>query len=220
MSLKCCIFDFDGTLFDSMFIWDQAGELYLRSQGKTPLPSTAEDLRTMSLRQAAQYFQTTYALPFPVEEIMEGINRTVEAFYFHDALPKPGVTALLEQLRQAGVAMGIATATDRYQIEAALRRCGLEQYFDAIFTCSEVGHGKERPEIYRMALEHLGADRGSCVVFEDALHAVKTAKADGFPVVAVYDVSEPRQDQLIALADCYLTDFSHPEDFWKFAAAL
>lgn len=220
MSLKCCIFDFDGTLFDSMFIWDQAGELYLRSLGKTPLPSTAEDLRTMSLRQAAQYFQTTYALPFPVEEIMEGINRTVEAFYFHDALPKPGVTALLEQLRQAGVAMGIATATDRYQIEAALRRCGLEHYFDAIFTCSEVGHGKERPEIYRMALEHLGADRGSCVVFEDALHAVKTAKADGFPVVAVYDASEPRQDQLIALADCYLTDFSHPEDFWKFAAAL
>ena len=220
MSLKCCIFDFDGTLFDSMFIWDQAGELYLRGLGKTPLPSTAEDLRTMSLRQAAQYFQTTYALPFPVEEIMEGINRTVEAFYFHDALPKPGVTALLEQLRQAGVAMGIATATDRYQIEAALRRCGLEHYFDAIFTCSEVGHGKERPEIYRMALEHLGADRGSCVVFEDALHAVKTAKADGFPVVAVYDASEPRQDQLIALADCYLTDFSHPEDFWKFAAAL
>ena len=220
MSLKCCIFDFDGTLFDSMFIWDQAGELYLRGQGKTPLPSTAEDLRTMSLRQAAQYFQTTYALPFPVEEIMEGINRTVEAFYFHDALPKPGVTALLEQLRQAGVAMGIATATDRYQIEAALRRCGLEHYFDAIFTCSEVGHGKERPEIYRMALEHLGADRGSCIVFEDALHAVKTAKADGFPVVAVYDASEPRQDQLIALADCYLTDFSHPEDFWKFAAAL
>ena len=202
MSLKCCIFDFDGTLFDSMFIWDQAGELYLRSLGKAPLPSTAEDLRTMSLRQAAQYFQTTYALPFPVEEIMEGINRTVEAFYFHDALPKPGVTALLEQLRQAGVAMGIATATDRYQIEAALRRCGLEHYFDAIFTCSEVGHGKERPEIYRMALEHLGADRGSCVVFEDALHAVKTAKADGFPVVAVYDASEPRQDQLIALADC------------------
>ena len=220
MSLKCCIFDFDGTLFDSMFIWDQAGELYLRGLGKTPLPSTAEDLRTMSLRQAAQYFQTTYALPFPVEEIMEGINRTVEAFYFHDALPKPGVTALLEQLRQAGVAMGIATATDRYQIEAALRRCGLEHYFDAIFTCSEVGHGKERPEIYRMALEHLGADRGSCIVFEDALHAVKTAKADGFPVVAVYDASEPRQDQLIALADCYLTDFSHPEDFWKFAAAL
>lgn len=220
MSLKCCIFDFDGTLFDSMFIWDQAGELYLRGLGKTPLPSTAEDLRTMSLRQAAQYFQTTYALPFPVEEIMEGINRTVEAFYFHDALPKPGVTALLEQLRQAGVAMGIATATDRYQIEAALRRCGLEHYFDAIFTCSEVGHGKERPEIYRMALEHLGADRGSCVVFEDALHAVKTAKADGFPVVAVYDVSEPRQDQLLALADCYLADFSHPEAFWKFAAAL
>ena len=55
MSLKCCIFDFDGTLFDSMFIWDQAGELYLRGLGKTPLPSTAEDLRTMSLRQAAQY---------------------------------------------------------------------------------------------------------------------------------------------------------------------
>ena len=215
MNIKCAIFDFDGTLFDSMFIWDNVGDVYLRSQGVKPTPSMRKDVKTLSLYQSACYLQKEYALPFSVEEIMAGINRTVEHFYIHVVQPKPGVVDFLERIKAKGIPMCIATASDRYQVEAALRRCGMEQYFDAIFTCSEVGHGKDEPVIFRKAMAHFGADRSNTVVFEDALHAVQTAKADGFTVAAVYDDSEQRQLEIRTLADCYIPDFEHTENFWR-----
>lgn len=96
---------------------------------------------------------------------------------------------------------------------------GIEALFDAIFTCSEVGHGKDEPVIFRRAMEHFGAQRGSTVVFEDAIHAIETAKKDGFTVAAVFDESEKRQDEVRALADCYITSFEHLEQFWAMTAA-
>ena len=207
MKIKCAIFDFDGTLFDSMFIWDSVGEIYLRSLGKEPRPSMREDVRALSLYQSACYFQKEYDLSLPVEQIMTGINQTIEHFYIHEVLPKPGVVDFLKRMQKTEISMCIATASDRYQIEAALSRCGLEHYFDAIFTCSEVGHGKDEPVIFQKATEHFGADRSSAVVFEDAIHAIQTAKADGFAVVAVFDSSEKRQAEIRNLADCYITDF-------------
>ena len=219
MKIKCAIFDFDGTLFDSMFIWDSVGEIYLRSLGKEPKPSMREDVRALSLYQSACYFQREYDLSLSAEQIITGINQTIEHFYIHEVLPKPGVVDFLERMKKAEIQMCIATASDRYQIEAALSRCGMEHYFDAIFTCSEVGHGKDEPVIFQKAMEHFGADRSSTVVFEDAIHAVQTAKKDGFSVVAVFDSSEKRQTAIRDLSDCYIADFNHTEEFWKFASA-
>ena len=85
--MKCAIFDFDGTLFDSIFVWDNAGEVYLRSQGVEPKPSMREDVRSLSLHQSACYFQTEYGLPHTAEEIMSGINAVVEHFYIHEIQP-------------------------------------------------------------------------------------------------------------------------------------
>lgn len=218
MKIKCAIFDFDGTLFDSMFIWDSVGEIYLRSLGKEAKPSMREDVRALSLHQSACYFKNEYALSLSVEDIMTGINQTIEHFYIHEVLPKSGVVDFLKQMKKAEIPMCIATASDRYQIEAALSRCGMEHYFEAIFTCSEVGHGKDEPVIFQKAMEHFGADRSSALVFEDAIHAIQTAKADGFAVVAVFDNSEKRQTEIRDLADCYIADFGHTEEFWKFAS--
>lgn len=214
MKLKCAIFDFDGTLFDSMFIWDNVGEIYLRSLEKEPKPSMREDVRALSLYQSACYFKQEYDLSLSVEEIMRGINQTIEHFYIHEVLPKPGVADFLKRMHKDGISMCIATASDRYQIEAALSRCGMEHYFEAIFTCSEVGHGKDEPAIFQKAMEHFGADRSSAIVFEDAIHAIQIAKDDGFAVVAVFDSSEKRQAEIRNLADCYITDFEHTEEFW------
>ena len=218
MKIKCAIFDFDGTLFDSMFIWDSVGEIYLRSLGKEAKPSMREDVRALSLHQSACYFKNEYALSLSVEDIMTGINQTIEHFYIHEVLPKSGVVDFLKQMKKAEIPMCIATASDRYQIEAALSRCGMEHYFEAIFTCSEVGHGKDEPVIFQKAMEHFGADRSSALVFEDAIHAIQTAKADDFAVVAVFDNSEKRQTEIRDLADCYIADFEHTEEFWKFAS--
>ena len=218
MKIKCAIFDFDGTLFDSMFIWESVGEIYLRSLGKEPKPSLREDVRALSLYQSACYFRKEYDLPLSEEQIMSGINKTIEHFYINEVMPKPHVTEFLDEMKQKGIPMCIATASDRYQIEAALSRCGMSHYFDAIFTCSEVGYGKDEPVIFRKAMEYFNSDRSSSIIFEDALHAIKTAKNDGFTVVSVFDDSEKRQDEVRAISDCYIRDFEHTEDFWKFAS--
>ena len=116
--------------------------------------------------------------------------------------------------------MCIATATDRYQAEAALKRCGMLSFFSDIFTCTDVGHGKDEPVIFRRAMEHLGTTRSDTVVFEDAYHAAKTAKADGFITVAVFDSHEPRQEELHSVSDCFIEDLIQTEHFWRFAYGL
>ena len=216
MNIKCAIFDFDGTLFDSMFFWDSVGEIYLSSLGLKARPSFREDIRAMSLYQAACYVRKEYELSLSEEQIMAGINQTLEHFYIHEVIPKPGVIEFLERMKKAEIPMCIATATDRYLIEAALRRCGMEHYFETILTCGEVGYGKDEPVIFQKAMELFDADRSSTIVFEDAIHAMQTAKADGFTVVAVYDSSEKRQEEIRDLADCYIEDFKHTEGFWNY----
>ena len=217
--LKGLIFDFDGTLFDSMFIWDTAGEVYLRSIGKEPETDLQKILKPMSLLQSAEHIREKYQIPLSIEEIMDGVNRTVEGFYFHTVEPKLGVIAFLEELYRRNIKMCIATATDRYQVEAALQRCKMCHFFSEIFTCTEVGSGKDRPDIFRKAMEHLQTNHSTTAVVEDAYHAVYTAKQDGFYVVGVHDSHESRQQELLHLADVYLLDYFDLTNFWEFASA-
>ena len=214
--LKGAIFDFDGTLFDSMFVWETAGEIYLSSLGINTKENLKNSLKSMSLVQSAIYIAEKYNLKLDTQEIMDGINKTVENFYFYTVQPKQGVIELLELLKSMNVKMCIATATDRYQVEAALKRCDMDKYFSEIFTCTEVGFGKDEPIIFQKAMEHLDTSKDDTVIFEDAYHAVKTAKSNGFLTVAVYDSSEDRQSEIRLLVDCYLNDFTQVDTFLKF----
>jgi len=211
------IFDFDGTLVDSMFIWDTAGETYLASIGRKTSEDLQSVLKPMSLCQSAAYLREKYQIDLSVEQIIDGINRTVEEFYFYSVKPKPGVCEFLEALFRRDIRMCIATATERYQVEAALKRCGIEQYFSEIFTCTEAGSGKDQPMIFRKAMEHLGTDRRNTLVVEDAWHAIRTAKNDGFLVAAIYDSYEELQSSVREAADIYLMDYLDLNHFWKFA---
>lgn len=218
--LKGAIFDFDGTLFDSMFIWDTIGETYLRSIGYEPKENLNEVFKTLSLYQAAHYYQSEYGVTLSADEIMTGVNNMVERYYREEVIPKPGVIGFLERLRQNGVIMCIATATDDYLVRATLERCQMDRYFSEIFTCNSVGSGKDKPYIYREALAHLGAEKAKAIVLEDAVYALKTAKNDGFVTAAVYDRYEKNQVEVKALSDFYITDYSAAENFWKFASAI
>ncbi len=219
MKIKYAIIDFDGTLFDSMYVWRTAGETYIRSLGKVPKPSLWESVIALSSLQAACFLKEDYALDQSVAEIMAGVDQTVEQGYFYDVQPKPGAVRFLDEMKQAGIRMCVATASERYQIVAALKRCGIDHYFDAVFTCTEVGHGKDEPNIFREALEFFGADRSNTVIFEDAVHAIETAKNDGFTVVVVYDEYEEEQEKIRQLGDLYLEDFTNTESFWEFVSA-
>ncbi|MGN0486322.1 MAG: HAD family hydrolase [Acutalibacteraceae bacterium] len=218
--MKGAIFDLDGTLLDSMFVWDTVGETYLRSLGYEPQEDINEKFRSFSLRQAAGYYRSVYGVTLTEEEIMAGINQAVEKQYLYEVEAKTGIPEFLKALSDAGVKMCVATATDHYLVEAALKRLGLDGYFSEIFTCTEVGAGKQEPLIYREALRHLGTDKDKTVVFEDALYALQTAKNDGFLTAAVYDCREKYGEKMRELADFYIEDFSDSDHFLKSASAI
>ena len=219
MRIRGAIFDVDGTLLDSMFIWDTIGETYLRSIGYEPREKLNEVFKNMSLFQAARYYRTEYGVTLSIDEIMNGVNAMLERYYRFEVSLKPGVAELLAQLQASGVKLCIATATDRYLVEAALERCGVLSCFGEIFTCNEVGHGKDEPDIFEAALRFLGTRREETLVFDDALYAVRTAKEAGFPVAAVYDSHERSQAEVRARSDLYLEDLTQLVELQKFLSA-
>ena len=208
--IKGAIFDLDGTLLDSMFIWDTIGEDYLRSLGKEPHEDLKETFMTLTLEEAAEYYREHYGVTLSVKEIVDGVNGMVEEIYRTRVTLKPGVAEYLSWLLENGVRMCVATVTDRYLVEETLERLGILHFFSDIFTCAEVGYGKDKPIIYRKAQEYLGTKKEETYVFEDLTFALKTAKEDGFRTVGVYDRHESGQDELMKLADHYVRDFTDP----------
>lgn len=201
------IFDVDGTLLDSMAIWEDAGARYLRSAGIEPAPDLGKILFPMSLDDGVAYVKREYRLEETEEELREAVLKQVEIFYKEEAPLKDGAREMLAKIAQAHVPMIVATSSDKEQIRAAFQRLGIEKYFQKIWTCTDAGAGKDKPDIYFQCAKMLGSAPEHTLVFEDALHAATTAKQAGFPVVGLYDrFSEEGQDELKKLADLYAGD--------------
>jgi len=212
MKHKGVIFDLDGTLLDSMSIWDNIGGKYLRTLGLDPADDLQDKIKIMSLLQSARLLRERYCLPYTEYEIMLQINTLIEEQYRSFVPLKPSVSAFLQRLNKSGAVLCIATATDRFLVDAALERLGVAGYFKFIITCGEVGCGKDEPLIFQRALELLNTRLDDTVIFEDALHAIRSAKAAGFTVVGVHDASAASDEEAIkSIADSYIYTF----DEWK-----
>lgn len=200
--IKGVIFDVDGTLLDSMPAWKDASLRYLASLHVEGEKDLSEKLERMSIEEGAAYVKERYQLEQSPEEIAAGTVKIVEDFYVHEAKLKPGVRDLLEKIEEQKIPMVIATSSIREHVEAALKRLGVFSHFRQVFTCSEVGMGKRQPEIYERAGGYLQANPEEICVFEDALHAVATAKKAGFYTVAVYDAANGKDwTEITGLAD-------------------
>lgn len=203
------IFDLDGTLLDSMHIWSEIGLLFLKNKGIEPPPGIEDDFVKMSMVQAAEYYIKNIDPKATVMDIVNEVNALVQDFYFNEVIKKDGVTEFLEFLKNKGVKMCVATATDKHLVKKALERNGLLDYFTEIFTCSSVGAGKDTPVIYNVALEHLGTNKETTYVFEDALYAIETAKNAGYKIIGINDVSEKSSPQEVKkLCDYYVNDYT------------
>lgn len=143
--IQGAIFDADGTLLDSMGMWDTVGERYLASLGIPARPGLREILFPMSLTQCAAYLKQTYGLPQSCQAIADGINESIFTFYRDEVQAKAGAKAFLEALHRQGVAVTLATATDREVILAGLRRTSLLPLLDKVFTCGDLGVDKRAP---------------------------------------------------------------------------
>ena len=147
---------------------------------------------------------------------MQDVLRTVRDFYYYEVQTKPGVKEFLESLADKKIPMVIATSGDTMQVEKALERLGIQKCFQGIVTPKEAGAGKTDPAIYRMSAKILGTEPEETFVFEDVLHAIRTANAAGFRTVGVYDrFSEKDQVAIREEAEIYLKDFNSFSQFWS-----
>ncbi|MBQ9419626.1 MAG: HAD family phosphatase [Synergistaceae bacterium] len=206
-SLLAIIFDADGTLLDSMYIWKELGGRYLRSIDVEPERGLSEILSPLSLEESCVYLQQRYALGLTLPEIREGVVRIIQDFYIDEVGLKDGVENFLESMRRKNIPMVIATSGDRTLLNAALERNRIAGYFDAVFTCSELETTKREPKIFMACAEFLGFEPNNIAVFEDSLIALETAKAAGFITFGVEDDSNINdREKILAVADFY-TDF-------------
>jgi len=208
MKYKGAIFDLDGTLLDSMPFWENVGTEYLKQKGHNPPDSVNKILKTMSLAQSARYFRENYFISQNENEIIKEVIGLIEKKYLLDIPLKPSVVPFLCELHKNNVKMCVATASDHDLAKAALERLGVAKFFKFIFTCSDAGMGKDSPEFFVKAVKKLKIPKHETIVFEDALHAIKSAKAAGLCVAAVYDSSShEEQEQIKSTADFYLNSF-------------
>ncbi len=206
--MKAAIFDLDGTLIDSMGVWSKICREFLVSRGITPPVNLSLELKNLSFSESADYYITRFALPDSGTEIIKTWNAMAYREYAENIELKPGVREYLRQLAGNGIKMGIATATDRELVEAALGRHEILPLFQTIVTIADIGKGKEYPDIFLDAGCKLEVDPEECVVYEDSLHAVRGAKKAGMKVWAVHDpASAHERPEMERIADGYILSF-------------
>ena len=189
MKIRGAIFDMDGTLTSSMHVWSTVGSEFLKSIGKTPKEDVDRRFCSMSVYEAVDFMKREYDIEGERDEITDAINKSVEKRYLEEVPLKDGVPELLSELKELGVVMCVATATDRYMADAALKRLGIRDFFGEILTSRSVGVGKEKPDIFLAAADFLGTEPNETAVFEDSYVAATTAKNAGFKVIGLYDES-------------------------------
>lgn len=209
IDFKGAVFDADGTLIDSMYMWRSLGLQYLKKFGLHEDDSLNDRLFALSFEQGCEYLSRHYDLNQTSEKIRSGILNMIRDFYVHDVQLKNGVHEFLDALRAESIPMVIATSGDRELLTSALKRLNVYEYFDAIFTCTELQTSKHDPKIFMACSEFLKLQPESIAVFEDALHAIRTAKSAGFFVYAVEDDSSRRErTEIKAECDYYIEDFT------------
>lgn len=208
MKLNYAVFDMDGTLLDSMPVWDSLAGRYLKKNGREARPGLRAVLSTLDMRGSAEYLIKEYDLDKDAETVMAEMNEMGFVDYRDNVPAKEQVIAYLEELQKRDVKMCVATATDRPLVEAALKRLDMDKYFERIFTCTEVGAGKRQPDIFYAAMEFLGGNKEDTVIFEDSLHAISTARKHGFRVAAVPDASSAKDEaEIKLLAEVWYNSF-------------
>ena len=205
---KHIIFDLDGTLIDSMPIWQNIAKQYMQKYHLTAPPNLREIVKNQTLPETAAYFKKQFAISKQTDEIVTEIIAMVAQQYRHSVPLKPYAKQYLEKEKQNGSKMCILTASEPSYIFSALKRLDIVKYFSFIATCTEMGLTKNDAEAFSITMERLGGSKENTIIFEDALYAINTAKKENFYVIAVA-LNTPLQDapEVQNLADKYIHSY-------------
>lgn len=205
---KAAIFDLDGTLVDSMWVWGQIDVEYLHSKGHNLPADLKNEISHLSFAQTAEYFKKRFNIEDSVDKILDDWHKLAFNFYANKVKIKDGVKDFLNKLKSENIKIGLATSNSIPLLEACLKNNEIYDYFDEITITDEVSRGKNFPDVYLLAAEKLNVSPENCVVFEDIIPAVQGAKAAGMKVIAIKDeASINDKDELINLSDKYINSF-------------
>lgn len=208
MNIKTAIFDMDGTLVDSLMFWDyvwkEFGKKYLNNSNFRPSDLDDKAVRTMILKDGMALIHKNYGIANSSEELFEEANVICKDFYANKVKVKSGVVEFLDYLKNKNVKMCVASASSSDMIKFALNNYGILRYFDAFFSCVEIGKGKEEPDIYLKAVDYFNADISTTYVFEDSLLAIQTATKIGLKTVGIYDKYNFGHDEMKKIATEYI----------------
>jgi len=202
MKIRAMVFDLDGTLLDSLGMWSELVSRFLREFGIDPPEGIDEEVKPMTVEEACAYIVARFSLPITAEEAVRTVSERAAKAYLEELPLKPDAKRFLQTASEKGIPCALATVTYPALLPAALKRLGIADCFQAVLTADDFPEGKTEPEMYLEAARRLGAAPAETLVFEDALYAAKTAKAAGFPVVGIRDVTaEPEWAELEQICD-------------------
>lgn len=206
---KAVIFDLDGSLVDSMWIWPEVDIQYMKKYDLRAPRNFHKAVEGMSYTETAQYFLDTFpSLRCTLDDVRrEWMEMTMDLYQTKVPL-KRGAREFLERMRSMGVLMGIATSNARELVDATLKSLYIQDYFTSVRTSCEVSAGKPAPDVYLKVAEDLRVSPGSCLVFEDVPRGIEAGKNAGMTVCAVEDeFSKPDEREKRQLADYFIRDY-------------
>lgn len=202
------IFDLDGSLVDSMWMWREIDIEYLGRFGIDLPEDLQANIEGMSFSETAVYFKEFFQIPDSIEQMKSDWNRMAWDKYMHEVPLKPGISEFLKGCKEHGIKLGIATSNSRELVENIAAVHNLKDYFSCIMTGCDVAHGKPAPDIYLAVAESLQVEPAKCLVFEDIIPGIMAGKNAGMEVCAVEDAySIHAREDKIRLADYYLEDY-------------
>ncbi|MCR5817289.1 MAG: HAD family phosphatase [Ruminococcus sp.] len=207
--IKAAIFDLDGTLLDSAYVWAEVDRQFLGRRGLELPHDYCKSICTMNLEQAAVYTKKRFALSNSIDGIIDEWKSSAMHEYRDNVQPFEGAYEFLALLKQRGIKTALATASDRVFYEPALKRTGLYELLDFFSQTSEVERGKGFPDVYLHAAAALGVKPADAAVFEDIPEGITGARAGGFVCVgALCGALKEEHGELVSLSDVTFERYS------------
>mgnify|MGYP000959270635 CR=1 FL=1 len=204
---KAAIFDLDGTLIDSNSVWEKIDRKILLKRGIRVTDEQIIRMTSMTYEDAAEFMQSL-GVKDAASELIKEFNELALNEYRNSVFLKEYVKEYLEKLKNEGIKIALATASPRFLYEPVLRHNGIYKYFNAFCCTEEIGKSKDYPDIYLLAASRLDVSPEQCIVFEDVLKGVASAKNAGMYAVGVFD--KYSADDVVTIrniADRYIHSF-------------